>query len=133
LIKDDVPLNIVGSDIDQEAVDIALTAAKNAGFSKDIKLKLSPVAHISPEGEYGCIITNPPYGERIGSYEEVERVSRQLGKVAKRLRTWSHFIISPNRNFETLFERRADKRRKLFNGQIECTLYQYFGPLPPRN
>jgi putative N6-adenine-specific DNA methylase len=132
LIKDDVPLNIVGSDIDQEAINIALTAVKNAGFSKDIKLELAPVSDISPEGEFGCIITNPPYGERIGSYEEVERVSRQLGKVAKRLKNWSHFIISPNKNFETLFERRADKKRKLFNGQIECTFYQYFGPLPPR-
>jgi putative N6-adenine-specific DNA methylase len=48
------------------------------------------------------------------------------------LENWSHFVITPDKEFETRFGRKADKKRKLFNGQIECTYYQYFGPLPPR-
>ncbi|HEY0826742.1 MAG TPA: class I SAM-dependent RNA methyltransferase [Bacilli bacterium] len=132
LLRDDVPLNIVGSDIDGEAINIALIAAKNAGLGKELKFEIKPVNQIDPQGDYGCLITNPPYGERIGTHDEVEKVIRQLGAAAKPLKTWSHFILSPNKSLETTFGRRADKKRKLFNGQIECTLYQYLGPLPPR-
>jgi putative N6-adenine-specific DNA methylase len=63
---------------------------------------------------------------------EVEKLTKQLGHVARQLENWSHFIITPDKEFETRFGRKADKKRKLFNGQIECTYYQYFGPLPPR-
>lgn len=131
-IDEDVQLSIAGSDIDPKALDIALLAARSAGLSKSIKLQHMSVQDIKPEGDYGVIITNPPYGERIGSAHEVEKVTRLLGKAAQRLSTWSHFIITPDKKFEQLFERKADKRRKLYNGRIECTLYQYFGPLPPR-
>lgn len=132
LLKDDAPLNIVGSDIDREAIESALKNLRSAGMSKDIKVNVMPVSDISPEGDYGCIITNPPYGERIGTLPEIDKLTKDLGRLAKQLNNWSHFIITPDKTFETTFGRRADKRRKLFNGQIECTYYQYFGPLPPR-
>jgi putative N6-adenine-specific DNA methylase len=132
LVEDDKPLHIIGSDIDREAIEIALGALRNAGLSKAVKLQVTPVEDIRPEGEYGVLITNPPYGERIGTVSEVDRITKQLGRVAKSLPTWSHFVITSDKQFETRFNRKADKRRKLFNGQIECTFYQYFGPLPPR-
>jgi putative N6-adenine-specific DNA methylase len=132
LMKDNIPINIVGSDIDRDAIQASLANLKSAGMSKEIKLKVIPVADVRPEGDYGCIITNPPYGERIGTTSEVERLTKQLGQVAKQLPNWSHFVIIPDKEFETKFGRKADKKRKLFNGQIECTYYQYFGPLPPR-
>ncbi|WP_256760447.1 class I SAM-dependent RNA methyltransferase [Cohnella sp. WQ 127256] len=132
LMKEDTPMNIVGSDIDGEAIKAALSNVRNAGLMKEIKLNMIPVADIRPEGDYGCIITNPPYGERIGTLSEVDLLTKQLGKAAKQLHNWSHFIITPDKTFETTFGRKADKKRKLFNGQIECTYYQYFGPLPPR-
>ena len=132
LVKDDIPLDITGSDIDRDAIQIAGAAVKRAGFGREIKLRVEPIAEAKPHGDYGCIITNPPYGERIGTESEVERITRQLGTLAKRLPTWSHFVITPDRQFESRFDRKPDKRRKLFNGQIECTFYQYFGPLPPR-
>jgi putative N6-adenine-specific DNA methylase len=132
-LRDDVPLDIVGSDIDRAAIDVAMAAANGAGFGKELKLRVTPAAKIRPEGEYGCIITNPPYGERLGSRDEVEQVIRQLGSIYKQLDTWSCFILNPNKNLEHCFGRKADKKRKLFNGRIECALYQYLGPLPPRN
>ncbi|KHF37347.1 hypothetical protein CM49_00366 [Paenibacillus sp. P1XP2] len=57
---------------------------------------------------------------------------RQLGFTAAQLPTWSFFAISPTKQFEHYFGRKADKRRKLYNGRIECQYYQFFGPLPPR-
>jgi putative N6-adenine-specific DNA methylase len=132
MLKDDIPLNIIGSDIDSTSIETARMNLKNAGLSREITLNVMPVSDIRPEGDYGCIITNPPYGERIGTMQEVEQLTKQLGRIAKQLDNWSHFIITPDKEFETRFGRKADKRRKLFNGQIECTYYQYMGPLPPR-
>lgn len=133
LLRDDVPLQIVGSDIDKQAIDVALAAAKAAGLAKEISFRAIPVAKIEPEGDYGCIITNPPYGERLGDSEQAEKVIRQLGFIDAKLQTWSIFALSPAKQFEHYFARKADKRRKLFNGRIECQLYQYLGPLPPRS
>jgi putative N6-adenine-specific DNA methylase len=131
-LRDDIPLQITGSDIDSNAIDVALAAAKSAGLAKEITFNVSSVAKVRPEGKYGCIITNPPYGERISDEDEVERVIKQLGSLHKQLDTWSSFILNPIQNFEHVFTKKADKKRKLFNGRIECNLFQYFGPLPPR-
>ncbi|MDF2668004.1 MAG: methyltransferase [Paenibacillus sp.] len=132
LVRDDEPLEIVGSDIDREAIEVALAAAKGAGLAKEISFYETPVGKWQPQGDYGCIITNPPYGERIGTADEVQQVIRQLGSIYKRLDTWSAFILSPSKQFEHYFGRPADKKRKLFNARIECALLQYMGPLPPR-
>ncbi|WP_018755843.1 THUMP domain-containing class I SAM-dependent RNA methyltransferase [Paenibacillus terrigena] len=132
LLRDDIPLEIAGSDIDREAIDIAYASAKAAGLGQEIKFHTLPVAKIDPQGDYGCIITNPPYGERLGEIDEAEKVMRDLGFVSKKLPTWSFFSICPNKQFEHYFGRPANKRRKLFNGRIECQFYQYLGPLPPR-
>ncbi|OXM84165.1 THUMP domain-containing class I SAM-dependent RNA methyltransferase [Paenibacillus rigui] len=132
LVRDDVPLEITGSDIDSEAIDVALAAAKAAGLAKELSLQVVPVAKARPRGDYGVVITNPPYGERLGDRDEVERVLRQLGGVTSQLPTWSTFILSPSKQLEHYMGRKADKKRKLFNGRIECNLFQYLGPLPPR-
>lgn len=128
LVRDDVPLQIVGSDIDSEAIDVALAAAKAAGLAKELSLQVVPVAKARPRGDYGCIITNPPYGERLGDTSEVEKVLRQLGSLTAQLPNWSTFILNPSKQLERYMGRPADKKRKLFNGRIECNLYQYFAP-----
>ncbi|CAM2961573.1 class I SAM-dependent RNA methyltransferase [Paenibacillus sediminis] len=132
-VKDDIQLDITGSDIDPKAIEVATAAIKSAGFGKEIQLKVLPVAKAQPKGEYGCIITNPPYGERLSEDVEVQKMIRQFGVMAAHLPTWSFFAISPTKQFEHYFNRKADKRRKLFNGRIECQYLQFFGPLPPRN
>lgn len=131
-VRDDEPLQLTGSDIDPKAIEVAEAAVKSAGLSGEIRLSVLPAAKARPEGEYGCIITNPPYGERLGDKEEVEKLIRQLGTMMVHLPTWSFFALSPSKQFEHYYGRKADKRRKLFNGRIECQYYQYFGPLPPR-
>ncbi|TCN01424.1 putative N6-adenine-specific DNA methylase [Paenibacillus sp. BK033] len=131
-VKDDIPLQIAGSDIDPYAIEIAEAAVKKAGFGKEIKLKVMPVAKIKPEGDYGVIITNPPYGERLGDDKDAEMALMQFGRSALYLPTWSFFAISPSASVEHYFGRPADKKRKLFNGRIQCNYYQFFGPLPPR-
>ncbi|WGU94886.1 class I SAM-dependent RNA methyltransferase [Paenibacillus dendritiformis] len=131
-VRDDTELRLTGSDIDPEAIRLAQAAAKSAGFAREIEFRVCPANKAKPEGDYGCIVTNPPYGERLNEKDEVERMVRDLGFMAKTLPTWSFFAISPSRQFEHYFGRPADKRRKLFNGNIECQLYQYLGPLPPR-
>jgi putative N6-adenine-specific DNA methylase len=131
-VRDDYPLQLTGTDIDPEAIEIAEAAAKSAGLSGEITFKVMAAAKARPEGEYGCIITNPPYGERISNDKEVEKLTRQFGEMMLYLPTWSFFAISPYKEFEQYYGRKSDKRRKLYNGRIECQYYQYLGPLPPR-
>lgn len=131
-VKDNIPLQIAGSDIDPYAIEVAEAAVKKAGFAKEIKLNVMPVSKIKPQGDYGVIITNPPYGERLGDDREAEAAIRQFGLTSLHLPTWSFFAITPTSTVEHYFSRPADKKRKLFNGRIECNYYQFFGPLPPR-
>lgn len=131
-VQDDEPLQLTGSDIDPQAIEVAKAAAKSAGFGREITFNVLPAAKAKPEGEYGCLITNPPYGERLSEKNEVEKLIRQLGNTAAQLPTWSFFAISPTKQFEHYFGRKADKRRKLYNGRIECQYLQFLGPLPPR-
>ncbi|AQR78010.1 class I SAM-dependent RNA methyltransferase [Paenibacillus larvae] len=129
---DDVPLDIVGSDLDPKAIEVAEAAAKAAGLAKELRFRAEPVARAKPRGDYGCLITNPPYGERLGDQKEVERALRSLGLLVAQLPTWSTFVLSPSKQMEHYLGRKADKKRKLYNGRIECQLTQLFGPLPPR-
>ncbi|MBU5671493.1 THUMP domain-containing class I SAM-dependent RNA methyltransferase [Paenibacillus brevis] len=132
-VRDDIPLQIAGSDIDPKAIEVAEAAAKSAGLAKEISFQTLPVTRVRLEGEYGCIITNPPYGERLSEEKEVRKLIGQLGRLYVELPTWSFFTITPTKQFEHDFQRKADKRRKLFNGRIECQYLQFLGPLPPRH
>lgn len=132
-VKDNIPLQIMGSDIDPYAIEVAEQAVRKAGFAKEIKLQVLPVAKMKPQGEYGVIISNPPYGERLGDETEAELALRQLGKSTLYYPTWSHFIFSPSTEVEHYMGKIADKKRKLYNGRIQCNLFQFFGPLPPRS
>lgn len=132
-VRDDIPLQIAGSDIDPKAIEVAEAAAKSAGLAKEISFQTLPVTRVRLEGEYGCIITNPPYGERLSEEKEVRKLIGQLGRLYVELPTWSFFAITPTKQFEHDFQRKADKRRKLFNGRIECQYLQFLGPLPPRH
>ncbi|WP_438447894.1 THUMP domain-containing class I SAM-dependent RNA methyltransferase [Gorillibacterium sp. sgz5001074] len=132
-VRDDIPLEIAGSDIDPKAIEVAQAALKASGLSKEIKLETLPVAKARLRGDYGCVITNPPYGERIGDPEEVQMALRQLGSLTAGSPTWSTFVLTPSKQLEHYFGRAATKKRKLFNGRIEVALHQYLGPLPPRD
>lgn len=128
LVDYDVPMEIVGSDINDEVLELAHAHARAAGLSKSVQFKKVPAAKAVTNETYGYIITNPPYGERIGEREAVEELYQDLGQLRRRLDDWSFFIITAHKEFEHFFGRRSDKKRKLYNGRIECNLYQYHGP-----
>ena len=76
--------------------------------------------------ERGTLICNPPYGERLLDIKQAAELYKIMGKRFAPARGRSYYIISPSEEFETDFGRKADKRRKLYNGMIKCQLYMYF-------
>jgi len=128
----DRQVEITGADHDPEVLKLARRHVRAAGLTKSVKLREQPLAATQTDQHYGYIITNPPYGERLGEEADVAALYRELGVVARALKDWSVFVITPDLHFEQLFGRRADKKRKLYNGRIECQLYQYLGPYHAR-
>jgi putative N6-adenine-specific DNA methylase len=123
---------ILASDADGGVIRIAEQNARRAGLSDIISFQKRGIDEFSSSKRYGCIVCNPPYGERTGEAAEVENLYRTMGVVFRRLDDWSFFALTSHPNFEHLFGRKAEKKRKLYNGNILCHLYQYLGPLPPR-
>ncbi|MGI6332854.1 MAG: THUMP domain-containing class I SAM-dependent RNA methyltransferase [Zhaonellaceae bacterium] len=132
LMQKERKLEILASDIDGDVLSMARYHIDQAGLQDHIKLQKLPVSEFRSRKKYGCIITNPPYGERLGEADEVKKLYQEMGKVFKPLDTWSIYILTSYPGFEQLFGRKADKRRKLYNGRIECQYYQYYGPRPPK-
>lgn len=124
--------SIQGFDHDPAAIRLSEKSAAEAGVGGDIQFRQQEISELKSLREYGVIVCNPPYGERLGSPEEVEAVYRELGRVCDSLPTWSFYVITSNTWFEKHFGRRAPRRRKLYNGRLECQYYQYLGPAPPR-
>lgn len=129
----DQPLEITGSDIDHRMVKIAEENALEAGFGDLITFKQMQATDFTTKLTDGVIISNPPYGERIGEVEEIERVIRELGQVLKNYPTWSVYMLSSMENFEQLYGKKATKKRKLFNGFIRTDYYQYWGQKSKRD
>jgi len=123
-------LEIVGSDVDESSLSMARRHARQAGIEADIRFERRAFADAGPNGEYGCLIGNPPYGERSGDVSEAEDLAREMFEAFARFGTWSIYVLNALPNFERLCQRRADRRRKLYNGRIACTYYQFHGPRP---
>jgi putative N6-adenine-specific DNA methylase len=129
----DQPLEILGTDIDHRMVNIAQENAFEAGLGDVVRFKQMQVKDISTDKQYGVIVGNPPYGERIGEKSAVENMYRDMGKAFAKLDTWSIYILTSHEQFEDFYGKPATKKRKLFNGFIRTDLYQYWGPRPARN
>lgn len=128
----DRPLRIYGSDIDKDVLSLARYHIREAFVEEDVHVQKLDVKELKSRFDYGCIICNPPYGERLGGRKEVEEIYKTMGKVFSEMDTWSHYIITSHPKFEDLFGRKSDRKRKLYNGRIQCNYYQYHGPRPPR-
>lgn len=126
LERRDCGFTAVGSDIDAAALEIARHNAECAGVADRITFVNRDIRDFIPERERGTLITNPPYGERLLSVSEAEEIYRTMGKVFERRQGWSYSVITPDDDFEKCFGRRADKRRKLYNGMLQCQLYMYY-------
>ena len=130
LIRPAFDERLIGTDIDERALRGARRNAERAGVADLIHFQQRPFAALSSKREFGCVITNPPYGQRIGAHDELGHLYRSMPEVLRKLPTWSHFILTAYPDFESLIERAADRRRKLYNGRIECTYFQFHGPKP---
>lgn len=125
--KYDQPLQIFGSDIDHRMVEIAQSNAREAGFADLVSFKQMQVTDFTTTLSDGVMIGNPPYGERIGEKETIEKMVQDMGKMMNKYPTWSVYMLSSMENFEELYGKRATKKRKLFNGFIKTDYYQFWG------
>lgn len=115
-----------GSDVDENAIKIAEHNAKLAGVNDFINLAVSDVRDFEARGEKGVVITNPPYGERLLDIDKARELYKIIGQRFIMQNRWKYYIITSDESFEKLFGRDADKRRKLYNGNLKCQLYMYF-------
>lgn len=114
------------SDIDTNAVALAEKNAFLAGVSDTVKVFECDARKISADGRRGTIVTNPPYGERLGTRREAEELYKQIGEHFRGLSPWQVYVITSHPQFERFYGKRADKVRKLYNGMLPCYFYQYF-------
>ncbi|QQK08186.1 THUMP domain-containing class I SAM-dependent RNA methyltransferase [Miniphocaeibacter halophilus] len=127
-----VKLHLLGSDTDKRSILRARDNAENIGVNEDIQFFMKDMRDVDLLDNYGVVITNPPYGERMGEQKEIEKLYRDLGKKFKDFPTWSVYLITNNEKFEKLYGKKADRKRKLYNGRIKVDYYQFYGPRPQR-
>lgn len=129
----DADIRIEASDISGRAVEAALENAAEAGVDDCIEFKKMDMANLTAEEEGGIVITNPPYGERIGEKKQIEAIYRAYSEFYRKNPTWSLFMVTTDKEVENkIFGRPADRRRKLYNGRLEVCYYQFHGQKPGR-
>jgi putative N6-adenine-specific DNA methylase len=118
--------DIWGGDIDPHAVEIARANAVKAEVEDIVRFEVADAMTFHAEGQYGRLVTNPPYGERLLEKQEAGQLYRQFGKViAKMPPDWRVSILSSHTEFEECLGRKAVKKRKLYNGMLKCDLFMY--------
>ena len=125
-IKRDAKIRAYGYDVDPQAVELTLANAKKAGISAHIRAKVQDISQFAPSSDRAIIVCNPPYGKRLMEIKEAEKLYQKMGEVFVPDRDKKYYIISPHEEFEPIFGRSADRRRKLYNGMIKCQLFMYF-------
>lgn len=129
----DQKLEIIGSDIDHRMINVSKANADEIGLADSISFKQMQVKDFTTRLDYGYVVTNPPYGERLNDRPYVEKLYADMGQVYTKLDTWSVYVLTSHEGFEQFYGKPATKKRKLFNGFIKTDYYQYFGKRPPRN
>ena len=126
-IRKGITFNAFGSDIDPISISLTEKNSKKAGVSAKIQTEVADISQfIAPEGK-SLVVANPPYGERMMELKAAEEMYKTMGQVFEQKPGVSYFIISSHEEFEKFFGRKADKRRKLYNGMLKCQLFMYFG------
>lgn len=116
----DVSLQIRGSDIDPEAIKLCEKHIRQAGLEGKIQVELKDLRDLRLPEEKICFVTNPPYGERIGDRKKAAMVAKSLGTLLKQHPQASLNVITADPAFERQAQIRAEKRRRLYNGRLEC-------------
>ncbi len=124
---------IYGSDYDEDVIRIAKRNAEMAGVGDYIQFETKPLNEVWVDRQYGIVITNPPYGQRMSDFEALNKLYINFHKMFRKKKGWSIYVITSDRQFPNYFKRaRPDRVRKLYNGPIETNYYQYYGERPPR-
>jgi len=120
------PLPIYGSDLYGRTVDHARMNLRDAGLESAVTLKQVNLLELSAPAATGLLVTNPPYGVRLGEKEDLAQFYPQLGDtLKKRFAGWTAFILSGDPELAKLIRLSASKRTVLYNGALECRLYEY--------
>ena len=114
------PINISGSDINPEAIELARRHVKQAGLEGRISLSVRDLRDVTIVDEPGVFIANPPYGERLDNSRAAHAIAKQLGILQSRHPGWTLCAFSADMGFEREYGRRATRRRRYYNGRIEC-------------
>lgn len=136
-IRTDVELHIQGYDISDEVLRMARANAELAGVEQQIHFQKRDVRDFRSPKPYGFVISNPPYGERLATKEEMYELYRAIGQVMTEYDTWSFFLLSGYENAQKAIaaggdRKKATKNRKIYNGMMKTYFYQYMGAKPPR-
>lgn len=132
MVNTDIETNIQGYDIDGEIIRAARDNAKRAGVDHLIHFQQRPVSELKNPKKYGFVITNPPYGERLEERAALPKLYHEIGEAFAGLDCWSEYLITSYEDTERSIGKKADKKRKIYNGMLRTNLYQYIGPKPPR-
>ena len=118
--------HILGSDIDAASLEIAQQNARKAGVGKLIEFREADATKMSLPADKGLIVCNPPYGERMLEQRSAQRLYSAFGRHLKYADGWKKYIISSEPEFEHYYGRQAVKKRKLYNGRLQCNVYMYY-------
>ena len=130
--KPDVMMDIEACDIDHRMVEIAKANAQEAGVADTISFKQMQLKDYRPKVDYGILIANPPYGDRMLTEDQVHTLYADMGKLYSQMPTWGKYILTSDEAFETYYGAKATKKRKLYNGALKVDYYQYWGERKPR-
>lgn len=128
----DVKVDIQGYDIDADVLRLARENAKRAGVGGLIHFQKRDICDLRHPKKYGFVITNPPYGERMEDKSSLPALYEKIGEAYRNLDAWSCYIISGFEDAERFIGRKADKKRKIYNGMLKANFYQFLGPKPPK-
>jgi putative N6-adenine-specific DNA methylase len=123
-------VHIFGSDVNPKNVEIARTHARQAGVANAIRFSVADARKFTCDLPYGVLVSNPPYGERLSDQKEVQSLMRDFAKAFRALPEWSGYILTSFDGFERWFGKSADRKKKLSNANLSCSLYTYFGAKP---
>lgn len=118
---------ILGSDNDPKCVSLAMANARKAGVADVVTFRDGDATVMAPPDSEGILVCNPPYGQRMLEQKSAQRLYAALGRHLSAYPGWKPYIITSEPEFEHYFGRRADKKRKLYNGMIKCDYYMYPG------
>ncbi|MHB8972942.1 MAG: bifunctional 23S rRNA (guanine(2069)-N(7))-methyltransferase RlmK/23S rRNA (guanine(2445)-N(2))-methyltransferase RlmL [Pirellulaceae bacterium] len=121
---------LLGTDPDERLLELARHNAEQAGVADQLHFQRREFHELSSKRTHGCIVTSLPDEQAQGQWRNLQALYQQIPEVLRKLPTWSHFILTGYPGFESLLQKTADRRRKLYNGRMECTYYQFHGPRP---